>query len=107
MTTRFLAAALALLIALPAQADDKAVLDSTVVYLASYRTEALARTGYARLVKASPILARQAPRLLTVDLGKKGQWVRVYALADNEAERATLCRQLGKLVDECGSRNRE
>lgn len=86
----------ALLLAAPAQADDRAIRDSTVVYLASYPSEAKARAGWSRLAKASPILARQQPRLLSVDLGKKGVWVRLYALAGDEAERASLCRQLGQ-----------
>lgn len=41
------------------------------------------------------------------DLGKKGKWYRLYGLAADEAERAAICKQLGKLVDECGSRLRE
>lgn len=100
-------ALLAMLLAIPAQADDTATLNSTLVYLASYPNEAKARQGWTRLAKASPILARQEPRLQTFDLGKKGHWVRLYALAADEAERATLCKHLGKLVDECGARNRE
>ncbi len=104
------AAALAALLALPvqaAEADTEATLKSTLVYLASYPSEAKARAGWKRLAKASPILARQEPVLQPHDLGKKGQWVRVYALAADEAERGMLCKQLGKLVDECGARNRE
>lgn len=107
---RILTAAALALLALPAQAADattEATLKSTLVYLASYPTEAKARAGWKRLAKASPILARQEPLLQPQDLGKKGKWVRVYALAADEAERGTLCRQLGKLVDECGARNRE
>ncbi|MGE5516168.1 MAG: hypothetical protein ACM31D_10145 [Bacteroidota bacterium] len=79
----------------------------TLVYLASYKTEAQALSGFKTLGKASPILAKQQPTTRAVDLGKKGKWVRLYGLAANEAERATLCKQLGKQVDECGARNRE
>ena len=79
----------------------------TLVYLASYRTEASAHKGWAVLAKASRILAVQKPMTQMVDLGKKGKWVRLYGMAANESERATLCRQLAKLVDECGARNRE
>lgn len=107
---RLIAAALLASLSMAAHAaepDRDAVLKSTLVYLASYPSEAKARAGWNVLAKASPILARQEPRLQNHDLGKKGKWVRVYALAADEAERATLCRQLGKLVDECGARNRE
>lgn len=79
----------------------------TLVYLASYKTEAQARTGFKTLAKASPILAAQQPTTQAVDLGKKGKWVRLYGLAANEGERTTICKQLGKRVDECGARNRE
>lgn len=79
----------------------------TLVYLASYKTEASARAGFRTLSKTSPILARQQPTTQAVDLGKKGKWVRLYALAADEAERTTICKQLGKRVDECGARNRE
>ena len=79
----------------------------TVVYLASYRNETQARAGWRVLAKKSPILAGQQPILNHVDLDKKGKWVRLYGLAADEAERAALCKQLGALVDECGSRLRE
>jgi hypothetical protein len=79
----------------------------TLVYLASYKTEKGARDGFKLLAKASPILAKQQPVTQSVDLGKKGSWIRLYAMAADEAERATLCKQVGKRVDECGARNRE
>ncbi len=79
----------------------------TLVYLASYRTEATAKAGFAALAKASPILARQQPVTQAVDLGKKGKWVRLYGMAADEGERAAICKQVGKRVDECGARNRE
>lgn len=79
----------------------------TLVYLASYPTEARAKTGYKVLTKVSPLLAANAPITQAVDLGKKGKWVRLYGLAASEAERKTICSQLGKHVDECGARNRE
>lgn len=79
----------------------------TLVYLASYKTEASAKTGFKVLAKASPILAKQPPITRSVDLGKKGNWVRLYGMAANEAERTKICGQLGKRVDECGARNRE
>lgn len=79
----------------------------TLVYLASYRTEAQARTGFKVLTKASAILAAQQPITQAVDLGAKGHWVRLYGMATNEAERSTICKQIGRRVDECGARNRE
>lgn len=79
----------------------------TLVYLASYKTEAQAKSGFRTLAKASPILARQQPHTQSVDLGKKGRWVRLYGMAASEAERKAICGQLGKRVDECGARNRE
>lgn len=79
----------------------------TVVYLASYRTEKQAQMGWKVLAKKSPILAKQHPILNHVDLPKKGKWVRLYGLATDEAERAAICKQVGKAVDECGSRLRE
>lgn len=79
----------------------------TMVYLASYKTEKAAKDGFKVLAKASPILSKQQPVTHSVDLGKKGQWVRLYGMAADEAERAKICGQLGKRVDECGARNRE
>ncbi|HLO77649.1 MAG TPA: hypothetical protein VK196_14420 [Magnetospirillum sp.] len=79
----------------------------TLVYLASYKSEAHARAGFKTLAKVSPVLARQQPITQSVDLGKKGQWVRLYGMAADEAERKAICGQLGKRVDECGARNRE
>jgi hypothetical protein len=79
----------------------------TVVYLASYKTEAGAQAGWKVLAKASPILAKQKPVTQNVDLGAKGKFVRLYGMAADEAERTAICKQVGKRVDECGARNRE
>lgn len=79
----------------------------TLVYLASYKTQAQAQSGFKTLAKASPILSKQEPVTHSVDLGKKGKWVRLYGMAADEAERGAICKQLGKRVDECGARNRE
>ena len=87
--------------------EPKALDKSTLVYLASYKTEEKAQAGWKRLAKASPVLAGQKPKTQAVDLGNKGKWVRLYGMAADEAEREKLCKQLGKLVDECGARNRE
>lgn len=78
-----------------------------VVYLASYKTEKAALAGWAVLAKASPVLSGQEPVTRTVDLGKKGSWVRLYGMAADEAERALICKQVAGKVDECGARNRE
>jgi len=79
----------------------------SIVYLASYKNEQTAKSGWKALAKKSPILAKQEPVITPFDLGKKGKWYRLYGLAADEAERAAICKQLGKLVDECGSRLRE
>lgn len=81
----------------------------TLVYLASYRTEAQAHAGWRVLARKSPILARQQPIVTSVVLERRNneKWVRLYGLASDESERAAICGQLGKLVDECGSRLRE
>lgn len=79
----------------------------TLVYLASYKTEDRAKQGFKTLAKSSPLLARQEPILRSFDLGPKGTWVRLYAMADDEAGRKAICSQVGKRVDECGARNRE
>ena len=79
----------------------------TIVYLASYKTEATARRGWKVLAKASPVLSKQKPITRAVDLGAKGKFVRLYGMAADEAERAAICKQVGKRVDECGARNRE
>ncbi|MGE4278232.1 MAG: hypothetical protein AB7G62_01510 [Magnetospirillum sp.] len=79
----------------------------TIVYLASYPSDKKAQAGWKVLAKKSPILAKQQPIFTHVDLPKKGKWVRLYGLASDEAERATICKQVGKAVDECGSRLRE
>lgn len=93
--------------AAPVAAKTDKIDKRTLVYLASYKTEAAAKTGFKTLTKASPILAKQQPVTQRVDLGKKGIWVRLYGLAADEAERSKICGQLGKRVDECGARNRE
>lgn len=79
----------------------------TLVYLASYKTEAQAKAGFKALSKTSPILAKQKPVTQAVDLGKKGKWVRLYGMATDEGQRKAICAQVGKQVDECGARNRE
>lgn len=79
----------------------------TIVYLASYKTEAAAHKGWKILAKASPILAQQKPVTHSVDLGAKGKFIRLYGMATDEAERTAICKQVGKRVDECGARNRE
>lgn len=79
----------------------------TLVYLASYKTEAQAQAGFKALSKTSPILAKQKPVTQAVDLGKKGKWVRLYGMATDEGQRKAICAQVGKQVDECGARNRE
>lgn len=79
----------------------------TIVYLASYKTEKSAQSGWKVLAKKSPLLAAQQPVITPVDLGKKGKWIRLYGHAADDAERTAICKQLGKLVDECGSRLRE
>lgn len=79
----------------------------SIVYLASYKNEQTAKSGWKALAKKSPILAKQEPVITPFDLGKKGKWYRLYGLAADDTERAAICTQLGKLVDECGSRLRE
>lgn len=79
----------------------------TLVYLASYKTEAQAQAGFKALSKTSAILAKQKPVTQAVDLGKKGKWVRLYGMATDEGQRKAICAQVGKQVDECGARNRE
>lgn len=88
--------------AAPAKPDPR-----TLVYLASYKTEAQAQTGFKTLAKTSSLLAKQQPITQAVDLGKKGKWVRLYGMAADETQRKAICAQVGKRVDECGARNRE
>ncbi len=78
-----------------------------IVYLASYRTKSAALAGWARLVKVAPALNGQTPVTRTVDLGRKGTWVRLFATAADDGERALICRQVAGRVDECGARDRE
>lgn len=78
-----------------------------LVYLASYRTEKIAHGGFARLAKTSPLIAKHQPVTQSVDLGRKGRWVRLYVIADDETERGQICKQIARSVDECGARNRE
>lgn len=94
----------------PAKAEPAKMVEAdkrSIVYLASYKNEQTAKSGWKALAKKSPILAKQEPVITPFDLGKKGTWYRLYGLAVDEAERAAICTQLGKLVDECGSRLRE
>lgn len=88
--------------AAPARHDPR-----TLVYLASYKTEAQAQAGFKTLAKSSPILAKQHAVTQAVDLGKKGKWVRLYGMAADETQRKAICAQVDKRVDECGARNRE
>jgi len=90
-----------------AEPDKRTPDPRTIVYLASYPTEKKAQAGWKVLAKKSPILAKQTPIFNHVDLEKKGKWVRLYGLAADETERATICKQVAKVVDECGSRLRE
>ena len=90
----------------PAQVNSASA-KRTMVYLASYKNEKTAQSGWQTLAKKSPLLAKQQPVINKVDLGTKGEWFRLYGQAADEAERQTICTQLDKMVDECGSRRRE
>ena len=92
----------------PAAAEKPAAADkSTLVYLASYKTEKAARAGWDNLARKAAGLKQRQPAIKPIEMGAKGTWFRLYAQAEDEGERERICTQLGAMVDECGSRRRE
>ncbi len=79
----------------------------TLVYLASYRTEAGAAKGWSILAAASASLKALHPVTRGVDIHGKGRYVRLFAPAGDAAAAKRICSELGKAIAECGTAGRE
>ena len=79
----------------------------TLVYLASYKTEAWARKGWSILAADSATLKGLEPVMRRVEIKGKGTFVRLFAGAGDAAQAKMVCKELGKAIAECGAAGRE
>jgi hypothetical protein len=77
-----------------------------LVYLASYRDEKHAHKGWAILKAKSPTLAKLQPATKPVDLGKKGKFIRLFAVTKGEDQGRKLCSEFKKQLPDCGAAGR-
>lgn len=91
---------------MPAPAAEPAaaapVAAKTLVYLASYKTEAWARKGWGILAGHSATLKTSEPVMKNVEIKGKGTFVRLFAGARDQAGGKMICKELGKAIAECG-----
>lgn len=79
----------------------------TLVYLASYKTEAWAKKGWGILAAQSASLKTLQPVTHAVDLKNKGKFIRLFAPAKDMAGSKLICKELGKAISDCGASGRE
>jgi hypothetical protein len=92
---------------MPAPAAAAPVAAKTMVYLASYKTEAWAKKGWGILAERSATLKASEPVTKSVDIKGKGKFVRLFAGARDEAGGKMICKELGKTIAECGAAGRQ
>lgn len=76
------------------------------VYLASYRDQATALSGWKELARVSPLLEKARPEMTKVTLPGKGTFLRLQATGLSDADGVTLCKALRRLLPDCGARDR-
>jgi hypothetical protein len=74
----------------------------TLVYLASYKTEAWAKKGWGILAERSATLKASEPVMKSVEIKGKGTFVRLFAGAKDDPSAKMICKELGKTIAECG-----
>ncbi|MBI2236609.1 MAG: hypothetical protein HYU60_06635 [Magnetospirillum sp.] len=77
-----------------------------LVFLASYRNEKHAQRGWLLLKAKSPTLAGLTSKTKPVDLGEKGKFVRLFAVARGKDQARTLCGDIKAQVPDCGAAGR-
>jgi hypothetical protein len=85
----------------------KAMAPHTLVYLASYKTEAWAKKGWGILALHSAALKSAEPVMKTVEIKRKGKFVRLFAGVPGAQEAKLVCKELGRAVSECGVSGRD
>lgn len=83
------------------------VAPKTLVYLASYKTEAWAKKGWGILASGSPGLKAAEPVMKNVEIKGKGKFVRLFAGVGDDAAGKAVCKELRHQVAECGASGRE
>lgn len=91
----------------PAAVAPAAAEPATLVYLASYKTEAWAKKGWGILAARSTGLKAATPVTRSVELKGKGTFIRLFASAKDVADGKRICKELGKNIAECGIPGRE
>ncbi|CAA7612357.1 hypothetical protein [Magnetospirillum sp. SS-4] len=91
----------------PPMAEIHAPPPPVLVYLASYRTEVWARKGWTVLAAGSAGLRGLEPVTREVEIKGKGKFVRLFAPAPDAAAGKAICKDLGKVIGECGAAGRE
>ncbi|PKU24672.1 hypothetical protein [Telmatospirillum siberiense] len=76
------------------------------VYLASYRDQDTALTGWKELAKISPLLQKATPELTPVTLPGRGKFLRLWAKGLSDVDGAKLCKALIRMLPDCGARDR-
>ncbi|OAN52397.1 hypothetical protein A6A04_00230 [Paramagnetospirillum marisnigri] len=79
----------------------------TLVYLASYRTEAWARKGWGILSGQAASLKGMEPVMRSVDIKGMGKFIRLFAPAQDGAQAKAICKELSKAIAECGAAGRD
>jgi hypothetical protein len=91
----------------PAAAAPAPKTPKTLVYLASYKTEAWARKGWGILAERSATLKASEPVMKSVEIKGKGTFVRLFAGAGDATGGKMICKELGKTIAECGVAGRQ
>lgn len=77
-----------------------------LVFLASYRDDKRAQRGWALLKAKSPTLAGLTSKTKPVDLGEKGKFVRLFAVARGKDQARKLCGEVKAQAPDCGAAGR-
>jgi hypothetical protein len=80
--------------------------DERTVYLASYRSKKAAMTGFKRLQGQTPALGDATPEFKSVDIPKKGRFIRLYAKVNGPEVADHICNDLIGTLPDCGSEKR-
>ncbi|MGE5503014.1 MAG: hypothetical protein ACM31L_01195 [Actinomycetota bacterium] len=94
------AAVVAAPVAMPAAPAATSVPDR-LVYLASFRKAAEVDRGWAQLKARSATLATLSPVTRKITLPGRGDFLRLFAAAHDEAEARRVCSELGRAVPDC------
>ena len=81
--------------------------DARKIYLASYKTEMRALKGFEEIQKKTEALKEAKAVFKSVDIPKKGHFVRLFAEVEGPVLADQACNELIKAFPDCGSTQRE